>query len=215
MRRLHSFAATAALLAVAAAGTVALQPAAAQAEEAALLEPPRHRQGYYATFGARGAVAFVHEDGDTYGPLAGTAYTLGVGQLLTQHLGLGLAIDFGGASGDRQDASFGGLALTGQLQLPHDLTLHAAAGLGILVISSPDDLPDESRGAYGASYGLGLSWDWFFTNRRSGGWSLTPSLELRVLPSDLQSYTALLGVAISWWSGLPKNQLELAPNEGY
>jgi hypothetical protein len=193
---------------------LALSPSAAHAED--LLETPRERQGYFVGFGGGFATSYAHEGGRDYGPISGTSFNLAFGQLVTERLGLGVIFDFGGGTGDGQEMGTFALSVDGQASLVDNLALHASIGLGVTTLVAPDDDDDETRGIYGATYALALSYDWFFTSRRSGGWSLTPSLAFRVLPTgDDNVYGGFLGVQISWWSGLPKNQLELDVKDAF
>ena len=90
-------------------------------------------------------------------------------------------------------------------------------GFGVV---SLDDLSEEGeplRGVYGAAYSVGLSYDWFFTCRRqTGGWAVTPVAQLRGIPGgSISAWSGFFGVEISYWSGLPKNQLELSADAAY
>jgi hypothetical protein len=208
MRRRHG---TVLLLAVWAVwGAARIAPARAD-----LLEPPRARQGYYIALGAHNAVSYNREDGDGVGPLNGFGGSFRVGQLLTPQLGLGLAIDLGGAARGDDQAGYGALSLSGQLELARNLALHGAVGLGFVSLSSPADDPDELRGTAGAAYTVSLTYDWFISERRSGGRAVTPSLQLRAIPGNTDGYLALIGVEFSWWTGLPNSQLALSPDEAF
>jgi hypothetical protein len=199
---------------VLAAVLATLAPALAHADN--LLEPPRARQGYYVSFGLGAGSSFVQEDDRDYGPISGSSFLLGFGQMITRRLGLGVAIDFGGGTGDGQEMSSGGLSVEGQARLVGNLAVHAGIGLGIVTLIAPDDDDDDTRGIFGASYHLALSYDWFFTGRRSGGWAVTPALTLRALPTgDDNVFGGFLSVQVSWWSGLPKNQLDLDVKDAF
>ncbi len=187
----------------------------AHAEES-LLEAPRHRQGYYVAFGLNAALAYAREDGEGIGPTYGQGFQLRFGQLLTPRLGLGLAIDFSGTASGDDSASFGALSLAGQAEIACNLAVHAAVGLSIVTLTSETDDADEPlRGVYGAAYTVGITYDWFLGNRRSGGWALTPGLQLRATPGDTFAFGAFLGLEITRWTGLPKNQLDLDTSEAY
>jgi hypothetical protein len=46
--------------------------------------------------------------------------------------------------------------------------------------------------------------------------ALTPRLEARLVPgSDTKVLVGVVGFEICWWSGLPRNQLELPASEAY
>lgn len=187
----------------------------AGAARADLTEPPRQRQGYYFAVGTHGAVAYAREDAKDLGPLRGFLGSVRMGQLLTPRLGLGLTVDYGGASGDEQQAGFGGLYLAGQLEVARNLAVHASVGLGVLSLSSPNDDAGEVRGTAGTAYTFGLTYDWFPAKRRSGGYALSPSIQLRVLPGATASMAAFLGVELTRWSGLDRDQLDLPPGEAF
>jgi opacity protein-like surface antigen len=178
------------------------------------LSEPRARQGYYVAGGFHAALSYNRDDGEGLGPWNGFGTTIRVGQLLTRRLGLGMQIDVSGASGDGQTASLIGLGVTGQVEIARNLALHAGVGLG--VISLNDNERDELTGGYGAAYTLAMTYDWFPFDRRTGGWALTPGVLLRAVPSDtIDAYAVLAGLEISWWSGLPRNQLALPDSEAY
>jgi hypothetical protein len=208
MRRAARRACGVAVLLAFAAGT----PGGARAD--GLAEPPRPRQGYSVAAGGHGALSYHREDGEGLGPWGGFTASLRLGQLVTRRIGIGLAIDGGGASGDGQSATLAGLGLAGQIVLAGDLALHASVGLGVVSLSSPGD--DELRGAVGAAYTLGLTYDWFPGRRRSGGFAVTPGLSVRALPSDdVDAFGAFVGVEMSYWTGLRRHQLELPDAEAF
>jgi opacity protein-like surface antigen len=196
---------------LAAAIGVCLLSSTARAQE---LSEPRQRQGYYVAGGLHAALAYNRDDGDGLGPWTGYGTTIRVGQLLTPRLGLGMQIDVSGASGDGQTSSLVGLGLGGQVEIARNLALHAGIGFGVISLDDPEE--DEVQGGYGAAYSLALTYDWFPGNRRSGGWAITPGLRLRAVPSDtVDAFAVLAGVEVSYWTGLPKNQLALPDSEAY
>jgi hypothetical protein len=182
------------------------------------LEAPRARQGYYLAVSGQGTALMGFDQGRS-DSLVGGAGSLRLGQLLTSRLGLGLRIDGGAAAGRGVDASHGGFALEGQLRLWGDLAVHGGLGLGYLSLVRPALHPGmkaQQRGGYGAVYSLEVSQDWFLTHRRSGGWSLGPTLRLHYLPGDgARALSLLVGCQLSWWSGRPRHQLILPESEAY
>jgi hypothetical protein len=187
---------------------------AARTASAQELAEPRQRQGYYVAGGVHAAVAYSRDRGDSLGPWGGYATTVRLGQLLTRRLGVGIQLDLAGASGDDRTASLMGLGVGGQLEVAPNLAVHAGVGFGVVSLDDPER--DETRGGYGAAYTLALTYDWFPGNRRSGGWAITPGLRARAVPSDtVDSFALLAGVEISYWTGLPKNQLALPDSEAY
>jgi len=206
--RIHHLLAAVAVLAV-----LLLGGARASAQN---LEAPRHRQGYFVALGAHSTVNHYREDGDGLGTQVGGGGSLRIGQLLTRRLGLGLAFDVVNASGNNQSIRVIGIGVTGQVELARNLALHGGLGMGIVMLSSPDDDEGELRGLYGAAYTVGLTYDWFLGSRRSGGWAVTPGAQLRWVPDEIDdSYSMILGVELTYWSGLPRGQLDLPNDEAY
>ncbi len=178
------------------------------------LQEPRERQGYYVAGGMHAALNYNRDEGEGLGPWPGYGTTIRLGQMLTRRLGLGLQIDTAGVSGDGVTASLLGLGVSGQVEIARNLALHAGIGLGVLSVDDPDE--DELSGGYGAAYSLALTYDWFPVTRRTGGWAFTPGLRLRAVPSDtIDAFGLMLGLEISYWSGLPRNQLALPDSEAY
>lgn len=195
---------------------IAVLASAGSAGAKDLLEKPRDRQGYYLALGLRSTVLYSQENGDSLGPWNGFTTRFGLGQMVTDRFGAGLSIDFGGASGDGQNAAMFGLGLAGQAELIPNLAINASVGLGVVSLDDPADENEGTRGAVGAAYTLGISYDWFPWSGGSGGFSVTPSLEFRAVPStEVDAFIALIGVNFSYWTGLPKNQLDLPPDKAF
>jgi hypothetical protein len=194
------------------AGLLIAAPAWAQQ-----LEIPESRQGYFMGVGVRGGVNNNWEKGDSLGAWSGGGGAIRLGQLLTRRLGLGLAIEFGSTQAeDKTTAGMFGLGLEGSVRLVSNLALTGTAGLGFVQIDNPDVEEEELRGAFGGYYGLGLTYDLFPFKRRSGGFAVSPSVQARVIPGeDVKSLAVFFGVDLLWWTGLPRNQLELPEGEAY
>ena len=64
---------------------------------------------------------------------------------------------------------------------------------------------------------LGLSYDWFpFKRRLTGGFAVTPMVQARLIPGDdVKGMVFLFGVDLTWWTGLPNNQLDLPAAEAF
>lgn len=191
--------------------------AADGAPQAVVLELPRHRQGYYLTLGNYYLMTQNWEDGDSLGMWSGTALSFRLGQMLTRRIGLGLQIDFGGASKGPENSSVFGLSLAGQFEIVHNLAVHGGVGLGVVQLTDDRDPDAELRGAVGSGYFLGVSYDWFpFKRRLTGGFALSPMVQARVIPgSEVTSLVFLFGVDLTWWTGLPSNQLDLPPADAF
>ena len=180
------------------------------------IEPPFAHQGYYVGFGYHAGPVKVWEDNYQYGVWSGGEFSLRFGQLVTRRFGLGLQFHFGSAKGDGQTASTFGMELEGQWELVRNLVIHVGSGVDTLSIRTDGVNGGSLRGTAGAGYIMGLDYSWFFTHRLTGGWAVTPRLEARFVPGNTASaFTCTLGVELAWWSGLPRNQLELPPSEAF
>lgn len=195
---------------------ILLLAATAGAARAQDLETPRSRQGYYIGGGAHASLQHNRDDDGSLGLWRGYTMAFRMGQLLTRRFGLGFAFDVGSGSHDDDTSSTIGLGLTGQLVLAGDLALHAGVGLGVVSITEKVGEEEELRGSYGSAYTVGLTYDWFVRPCWTGGIALTPTLQLRALPGDpIDSYTMMLGLEITRWTGLPRNQLDLPPDQAF
>jgi hypothetical protein len=179
------------------------------------LERPRARQGYFVGFGLHGLGARLEDDGDA-SRTWGMANNLRLGQMVTARLGLALAIDYGGGERGDDASTLGGLGFEGQWEVTTNLALRAGVGIGVVSIDDTSRDDDDLRGGYGAAYTLGVGYDWFLTDRRTGGWALAPVAQLRWMPGDgFSSWSGLVGLEVSWWTGLPKNRLDLAAEDAF
>jgi len=214
-RRKRAAASRTLLVAAVAAGLL-IASAGERRAEAQSIEPPSAHQGYYVGVGYQVSAVKVWEDNYSFGVWRGAELSLRFGQLVTRRFGLGLQFHFGSAKGDAQTASLFGMELEAQWELVRNLVIHAGAGVDTLSIRA-DGVPNASlRGTAGSGYILGLGYSWFFTHRLTGGWAATPRLEARYVPGDTSSaFIGTIGVELCWWSGLPRNQLELPPSEAF
>jgi hypothetical protein len=203
-----SVAAIVALLVVARAGRASAQD----------LEPPRHRQGYYAALGLNAAMTETREKGFSLGPWFGNGYALRFGQLVTRRFSLGLAIELGGTKGDGQSASIIALGMESSWALVGNLAVRGGVGIGSINLKDPrDPFESSTRGATGAWFSTGLSYDWFpWKKRLSGGFAVTPTIQLRYLPGDdTWGLVTFAGVELTYWTGLRREQLVLPPSEAW
>jgi len=180
----------------------------ARLAQAQTLRQPEARQGFYVSFGG-GANALAtwdkgHRDAVGWGP----AYTLRLGEMLTERWGLGLAIDTGSAKRRGVSLGIGGLTLEAQAQLWRHLALRVGAGLGAAMADDPLRVDDETHGTYGSLLTAAVSYDAFLTSRPTGGWALTPVLGFRAVPGgDVTALSVVAALSLSWWSGLPAREL--------
>jgi hypothetical protein len=191
--------------------------AAQDSSDPVILEPPRHRQGYYLALGQHALFAQNWDHGESLGVWTGSATTIRLGQLLTRRFGLGLQIDFGAARKGTETAAIVGLSLAGQWELFRHFAVHAGSGLGVVNVTDSREPDADLRGTFGAGYFLGASYDWFPWKRRlTGGFAITPTVQARIIPgSTFDSLVFLTGVQIGWWTGLPRNQLDLPVSEAF
>jgi hypothetical protein len=199
------------------AGALALT-AGARAAQAQVLEKPQPRQGYYLSFGVYGAATVAFDKGDTLGPWFGYGIGLRGGQLVNRRLSLGLAIETAATRGGGQRGTATALAVEAGFALWRNLAARGGAGVGFLQLKNPGD-PTESttRGAAGAYFALGASYDVFVGQKRlTGGLALTPVVEARYIPGgNTSGLIMFVGVDLVYWTGLPRNQLDLPPGEAW
>ncbi len=205
---------------LATAGTItaaAVLLGAASSARAQQLESPRARQGYYVGASLLSGAAHNWKKGDSLGTWRGSAFNLRLGQLLTRRLGLGLQLSVGNSNSDAQHAGAFGLGLETHFELATNLAAHAAVGLGVLQLTDDREKDEPLQGTVGAEYVLAVSYAFYpFHARRSGGFSLTPTLQSRFLPgTSAAGVSILLGIEVGWWTGLPRNQLQLPEGEAY
>jgi hypothetical protein len=180
----------------------------AHGARAQALRDPEARQGYYLSAGAGTNALGTWDKGQRDGTAEGVAFTLHLGEMLTDRWGLGLGIEEGSASRRGITTAVGGLTLEAQARLWRHLAAHAGVGPGVASARDPTRVGDETHGTYGPLLTAGLSYDAFLTSRPSGGWSFTPACGLRAAPGgDVSSIAAVLTLSVSWWSGLPSREL--------
>jgi hypothetical protein len=185
--------------------------------QAQTLEAPGPRQNYYLSLGFHNGVIQTWEDDESLGAWYSSGFTIRLGQMITRRLGLGLQIFSGAARKGEENSTTFGLGLEGQVALTGRLALNGGLALGVLQLHDNRVMKEELRGAFGAEYSLGASYDFFpYKKKLSGGLGLAPIVQVRFLPGDEATSIALLaGLHVTWWTGLPRNQLDLPPGEGY
>jgi len=186
-----------------------------QAQE---LPKPLPRQGYFLSVGLHGAAALVRDEGDWQFPWSGGFFGLRMGELLTPALGLGLVLEGGPLSGPDLSGSGFSLGLEGQWEFLPRLIARGGFGLGVLAVADTDeDGKRLLRGSVGTRYYLALARDCFpGWEGTSGGLGLTPVLRLDAFPGDaIRSLSLFLGLELTYFTGLPRNQLELPHEEAY
>jgi hypothetical protein len=208
MRRFLPCMAAAALVLASVWGTA--RPVRAQA-----LELPRARQGYYVALGPHFALNQNWENRRDWGVWSGYDVTFRVGQLLTRRFGLGLQLHYGGAGGEGQRAGLFGLTVEGQWEIARHLAVRGGVGVDSVAIATVGATGEAARGTVGAGYLLGLNYDWFLTRRMTGGWAMTPTVQVRLIPGKTDAFVGTVGVELTYWTGLPRNQLDLPASEAF
>jgi hypothetical protein len=194
------------------AGLVVALAGTAGAQE---LESPRARQGYWVAFGYGPQVEAASLKGDAL-TLSGAGGSLRAGQMLNPAFGLGFRIDFDGSKGDGYTGGGGGLMIEGQWNPWRQLGVHAGFGFAFASLEEDAAVDKVTEGGYGGAALAAVSYDFFFTSRTSGGWAVTPALTSRYLSGgDVDALWVTLGVQISWWSGRPRNELDLPEGAAY
>jgi hypothetical protein len=192
--------------------TLAGSTARANDDERPRLEEPRSRQGYWIGVGMSGLALQAWEKGRSTGSYTGYTGTFRIGQLLTERLGLGLAIEYPSSLGNGSDkGSLYGLTLEGSCLLWRNLSVHTGFGLGVVLFKDSQALNPSMRSGGGAYGLLGASYDLFpLKAKRTGGWAITPTVDVHgSADGDIRFLAFLAGVQVTWWSGLSDNMLQL------
>lgn len=182
------------------------------------LEDPRPRQGHFLALGFHGVSAMAFDENrGTRRPTFGQAFSLRLGESVTDWLSLSLAFAFGSTNGKERDSlTLGRFGITSQWYFTERWFVQG--GFGAINAQGPDpDDHDLTRGRYGDYYLTGLGYDFYISDsQRSGGWVFTPMLTADVGPSSKFTTTSLwLGVELSWWNGLSRDKLNLSTPKAY
>ena len=182
------------------------------------LEKPKPAQGYYLSLGAYsvGAMAF-DEQRDTRAPTLGPGFSLGYGQALTPWLELGLGIGYVQTVGEPVDTlSLFRMGLDSRWHFTERWFANAGFGVSAGQGEDPEDA-GVTRDRYGDVYHLGLGRNLYLSSaNQSGGWVLSPVLNAEIGPErPITTAAVWLGLEVSWWTGLPKRQLDLPLDEAY
>jgi hypothetical protein len=181
------------------------------AESRSFLELPRARQGYWLGVGLYGTSSRLIEEGRDRGNYGGWGYSVRIGQLLTEHFGLGLLYESASIKNGNDKGATGGLILEASYNLWRNLSAHTGLGVGYDYVSDKTALDTSLRGGAGSYFLLGTSYDFFPWHKRlTGGWAVTPTVDFRVMPDgNIHAFTLFAGIQVMRWSGLPNNMLFL------
>jgi len=183
-----------------------------------VLVPPSPRQGPLVSLEILGGgLTLQDEAGGWRRPLAGPGGELRWGEAIFGWLDLGIA--GGGVVGfDEELQVFAGhLLIEGAVRPSERLSLRLGLGVGFASVTRRSESAPRLPGRFGDAYRVAAGYDFFVTDeRRSGGLALTPTLFFEAGPQgDMPTLVAGLGLAVTWWTGLPRAELELPDDEAY
>ncbi len=149
------------------------------------------------------------------GPAVGPGFSLRLGERITERIDVGLALAYASVRGDHP-WSFGRLTVHAQGYLTERWFLHAGFGFAAAGGVDPED-SEFSRGRFGDVYTIGAGTNIHLTdNSKSGGWIVTPRLTAEYGRDDTFPNAAVwLGVEISHWWGVSRDQLDLDFDQAY
>lgn len=203
------------LLAIGVAAIILAAGSRARAQE---LVPPGPHQGYYIALGGYGQAIFAHEkDGGWRDPWLGGTGDLRLGQAIFEWLDLGIGLGAGAAYEEGYRVTVGHVYLEAQLR-PTDLFfLRLGIGMGFADVTRTESGIDEVVGRFGADFTIAAGYDFFPGHKgQSGGFAITPVVGFTAGPGEiLGAYGVFVGIEISFWTGLPKDQLDLPMDEAY
>jgi hypothetical protein len=184
----------------------------------ALLERPAAAQGYYFSLGLSGGAVTVEDDGETLSPLGGYAGSLHIGQEILRWTDLGIVLELGSVSSDQRTGSLFSFGIEWTLRPVGDAFVRLGCGIGVNGLSAAKN-SDNDADAFGgvAAITLGYAWFPFREARDSGGFSISPVLRVvAVQPlAEDAAYWTTAGFEVSFWTGLPKRQLDLPLEDAF
>jgi hypothetical protein len=184
-----------------------------------LLSKPKPMQGYYFGIALVGNITGVYSsDTGWLSPFFGPGGNFKVGQGLTDHLVLG--ISFGAAYEINPDyrATLGHFGFELKWRVWNHLFLRPGIGFGFA------DPTRQRKGlvriipAVAGHYSIAFGYDFFVRKRAigSGGLALTPMAWFSANNgTSLAAVQGGIGFEVTWWTGLPKNQLALPVKDAY
>jgi hypothetical protein len=134
--------------------------------------------------------------------------------MLSRRVGVGLTLDYAAMKKNRTSGALGDLAMEVSANLWRNLAVHAGAGFGVVMVTDDASEDQSLRGGVGSCLLAGARYDFFpWRNRLTGGWAITPTLDVRAMPDgDVHAFAILIGLQVLRWSGLPGNML-VQPSE--
>ena len=181
------------------------------------LETPQARQGYYLGLGFGGAYILNIEKGDIYPGWPGGVFSFRLGQALNDDWALGILIDSNFGTDAEKTGFYGGLSIEAHWHTFSPMTIRMSAGFAVSSVREILDPDEPALGGVGDFYALGVSYDYFpLYESGSGGFALSPVIEFKAFPREgFASVLGWVGVDLTWWLGLPKNQLDLGVEDAF
>lgn len=184
----------------------------------AILERPAPDQGYYFIAGLHGALVHVVDDGRAISSLPGYSLTFRIGQSITSYFDLGFRLDVATIAASDRDGFMTDFGLDATLRPSGRWLFRLGGGMGGGKLSAAPDSDDKASN-FGAvlAFEAGYQLFPFYSRGESGGVGFTPLLRMTsVQPgTDDAHYWLMLGIDVTWWTGLPKNQLDLTLEEAF
>lgn len=182
------------------------------------LTRPAPHQGYYLALGGYGQAVFAHEgDGGWRDPWFGGTGDLRLGQAIFDWFDLGIGLGAGAVYEDAYRAVLGHVSLETQLRPSDLLFIRLGIGMGFADVTRTQKGIEKVVGRFGADFTVAVGYDFFPGHKgQSGGFAITPVVGFTAGPGDiLGTYGVFVGIEISFWTGLPKDQLDLPMDEAY
>lgn len=185
-----------------------------------VLEPPAPDQGYAFTLGLHLLGARVIDDGDALpGLLSGGSLVLRQSQSITRFMDLGVSLEFGVSKGkSERTGSLFLFSLDWTLRPVSPLSVRLGTGLGLHQVTAPTNSENDAA-AFGAAFSLSVGYALypFYDRGESGSWAFTPVLQFKTLEpfGEDAVFFGGLGIEVTYWAGLPDNQLDLSLEEAF
>lgn len=186
---------------------------------AAELQKPKLKQGYYFSVIPVGEVVWIDSE-QNYGPWPAVGGQFRLGEEINRWFDLGIAGGTSVAKGNNYRLIHGNFGLDATFKPTEFWSMGFQAGLGFADFSRTQSGMETITGRFGATYGFKVAYDFFLGGNRdvykSGGWALSPYLGTHIGPGNVSSvYSIFMGISINYWTGLPKNRLDLPPERAF
>jgi hypothetical protein len=187
--------------------------------EAEPLTKPGPRQGYYFGLGVEALADGLYSDKTGWvGPHVGPYGALHLGQVVFDTLALGLHLGMGSAYSEERRLVHGNVSFEAKWSFYKNLFVRPSVGFGFVDISRRASGLIKIYSDVGGRYHLAVGYDFFPFHKpgRTGGFAFTPYVWASYSnATNLQSVNGGIGFEITFFNGLPKNQLDLEGDEAY